>query len=167
MKKSLFLTVGTLLLIFACSKKNSNPDTNVNKKNNAVNLISQAQLGLDSPFIEIDSANKMITSYLNARSGENDLNALIIDAEALRYYLQNTDIKKIKLMFAHKLSYINNGGVNQYGGLNKNSLTLVIAAYDEDNDYVYSNYGKVMDFCEPCPSNCPQSGTAAQNTLPQ
>lgn len=118
--------------------------------------------------IPVDSANKMINSYitsLNGNSGNEYLYSLIADADELREYLNaNGSVKHVKLMFAHTLSYINSG----HGGENCNTkagkLTLIIAGYDASGNYVIGNNG-VMDNLQPCPINCPSTGTASSNTI--
>lgn len=166
MKKSLLFVIAAALLVYACNKKNATVDTNINKPGKKKDYRSFAVMGLDSPFLLPDTANIMIASYLNSiKDNPTQLKALIVDANALRYYLQNEEITHVKLMFAHKKSYINAGYANQPGGLNYNSLTIVIAGFDDDNNYIYSPQGAVMDFCQPCPLQCPTGGTAASDIL--
>ncbi len=129
----------------------------------------------NSAFIPADSANKMILSYLtsiNYQQNDTDLDCLTIDADTMRAYLANTNVKKIKLMFGHTLEYINAGGGNQYCGYQTGALTVIIACYDSMNNYVYyhapqSAVNMVMDHAEPCPSNCARGGSAASNVLIQ
>ncbi len=131
--------------------------------------------GTDSfcTYIPKDSANKMINSYLGSihyPGNDSDLRSLIIDIKQLSEYLKSTGSAgskpaKIKLMFAHSLNYINNGGLNQNCGYQSGDLTLVVALYDSAGNYIYNGGNKVMDHLQPCPSSCPSSGTAASNTL--
>jgi len=128
--------------------------------------------GNSSQMITIDSANKMLQSYLNSinyTGTDTNLTAVIFNADSLRGYLNDTTNGKIafvKLMFAHTLSYINNGGANQNCGYNNNNLTLIVAGYDTLNNYVYYGKGMVLDRGLPCPSNCPPTGTASNYILP-
>jgi len=119
--------------------------------------------------IPIDSANKMITSYLtsiNSAGTDTNLQSLIINADTLRAYLQDTSIKNIKLMFAHTLAYTNSVNKNVYCGYSTKALTLIIVGYDINNNYVYNQQGMVYDNCTACPTHCPESGTAQINVLP-
>jgi hypothetical protein len=170
MKKTIIVTAVATIIVFmiACSKKNATPNSDVKPIRESV--LANAMLGDDSPFIRVDSANKMLNSYLNSISSgthENELHALIIDADALRSYLENTNIKHVKLMFAHRLDYINAGGLNHYAGLSNNALTVVVAGYDNDNNYVCSPAGTYLDNAMPCPYVCPSNGSAASDLLPQ
>ncbi len=126
-------------------------------------------LGVARCLINKDSANKMLNSYitsLNGNPNDSNLYSLIINANAMRNYLNdNPDIKNIKFMFAHTLDYINSGHYGQPAGYKSGALTLVIAGYDSSNNYVYIGADMVMDNLVPCPNNCPPSGTAAQNTF--
>lgn len=117
-------------------------------------------------FIVKDSANKMLNSYLQSTSGEGDaLSSLIFDAEDLRTYLSNTDIRHVKVMFAHTLDYINAGHQGEDAAYRRGELTLIMAGYDEEGNYVYYNGNQVVDHSLPCPTLCPVSGTAANDLL--
>ena len=164
MNKNLLLVMSAVLLIIACSKKNADISPDNNKAQKPCNYSSYATMGLDSPFLPPDTANIMIESYLNAR-GSDDVKSFFVDANALRYYLQNEDITPVSLMMAHKLNYIRTGGEDLYDGLNYESLTIVIAGIDASNNYIYSPQGAVMDFTLPCPVSCISSGTAASDLL--
>lgn len=168
MKKiALLKFVIVLLVIAACTKKSSIKDSNVKPVD--VKTLADYSNGADSPFIDIDSANKMLTSYLNSTATnqyEDELHSLIFDANALRYYLSNTSITEVKFMFAHRLDYINNGNQNTYAGNDYNAITMVIAGVDINGNYVYTTAGTVMDNAKPCPYTCPSTGTASSNLLP-
>ena len=126
-----------------------------------------------STFIPKDSANKMISSYLgsiNYPGNDSDLRSIIIDVKQLADYMKEASsagkCTKIKLMFAHTLKYINNGGKDQNCGYQSGKLTLVLALYDSAGNYIYKNGNCVLDNMQPCPAYCPVTGTAAQNTFP-
>lgn len=162
MKNKMLLIVVTALVVYACNKKNTTVDTNINKPD----YRSFADYGLDSPFLHPDTANVMIQSYLDDRgSNSTQLKSLIVDANALRYYLQNTNITKVKLMFAHKLSYARDYTGEALPDMDYRALTVVIAGIDNNNNYIYSAQGAVLDHCRPCPEDCPTSGTASGDLL--
>ncbi len=120
--------------------------------------------------VPVDTANKMITSYinsLNGNSGNEYLYSLIVDADEMREYLNaNPGVKNVKLMFAHTLEYINSGHSGQNCNTKAGKLTVILAGYDATGNYVIGPNG-VMDHCRPCPTDCPSTGTASNNTLPQ
>lgn len=121
-----------------------------------------------SQFIPIDSANKMLTSYatsINLPANDSDLQSIIFTAESLRQLLSNSNIKNVKLMFAHSLNYINNGGSGINCGYQAGALTLVLAGYDSAGNYQYMPEGLVLETGAPCPSNCPNPGNASSNLL--
>jgi len=125
--------------------------------------------GHGESFISIDSANKMLGSYLGSLDTANDsnLHSLIIDANDLRDYLNSEEglsVSHMKIMFAHKLSYINAGKGNIPCGYKNNGLTVILAGYNSDNNYIYFG-GKIMNMAHPCPMDCPQSGTASSDLL--
>lgn len=123
-----------------------------------------------SSRISVDSANRMLSSYIRSRQSDADLYSLIINADTLRSYLNDTTagvIKEVKLMFAHRMDYINKGNDGIPCGLGNYGLTLIIAGYDENGDYVLINGNSVLDNCAPCPATCPTlSGNASENLLP-
>ncbi len=122
-------------------------------------------------YVAIDSANKMLLSYLHSvdfQNNDTDLRSMVFDAACLRDYLSNANVASVKVMFAHTLDYINNGGQDQPAGYRSGKLTLVIAGYDRSGNYVFSTQGNdkmVLDLAAPCPHNCPQAGTAAADSL--
>lgn len=168
-KRTLVIVFASILVIIAaCTKKNATNNPNVKPTDLNSLMLDSTMTGADSPFIHVDSANKMLNSYLNSVSTAeraDDLHSLIVDAEALRYYLQNTDIKHVKIMLAHRLDYINAGNGNNYAGTDYNALTIIIAGYDQNSNYVYTSAGTVLDNVQPCPHNCIASGTAASDTF--
>lgn len=123
-------------------------------------------------FIPIDSANKMIGSYLNSidvTHNDTDIQSLVIDMDQLMLYQDQTAqsqnrLTHIKLMFAHTLDYINSGHGNQPAGYNSKALTLIIAGYNQNGNYVYLNGNQVLDHSTPCPHNCP-IGQASNSLL--
>ena len=126
--------------------------------------------GDDLSYIPRDSANKMINSYLSSLDSTNDSNlySVIIDADALRDYLtceKGSKISHMKIMFAHKLSYINSGNGGRPCGYNEAGLTFILAGYDEANNYIFMGDNKVMDYGRPCPHDCPSFGTASSNVF--
>jgi hypothetical protein len=167
--KKIAIVIALLITcIVACTKKKNS--VNTEKQLSSKELMNTAILGQDSPFIPVDSANRMLTSYLNSLNDEgheNDVHSLIVDANALRAYLQNQDITHVKLMFAHRLDYINNGGKDQYSGMTNNAITIIVGGYNDQNNYVSSPAGSYLDNMQPCPYNCPQNGSAAYDILPQ
>lgn len=111
--------------------------------------------------IPVDSANKMLGSYLNSIGyidNDSTLRSLSFDADVLRSYLTanpgGLNITNIKVMFAHTLDYINegHGGVN--AGYRSGALTLVMAGYDSEGNYILFN-NAIVDNAIPCPVNCP------------
>lgn len=113
-------------------------------------------------FIPMDSANKMLGSYLNSinySSNDTDLQSLVIDVHQLRAYIDSMpgsdSISQLKLMFAHTLAYTNSSGVNTNAGYKSNALTIIIAAISAQGNYILFQNNKVMDYASPCPPICP------------
>lgn len=122
-------------------------------------------------FIGLDTANRMISSYLNsinAGINDTDLRSLIINADEMRTYLEDTTIREFKIMLAHTQAYINSGKQNQNAGYRSNALTFIIAGINRFGDYVFfeeDNQSKVLDRGRHCPANCP-AGNAASPIFP-
>jgi len=168
-RRSIIAVVCFGIVIAACRKEN--PGAPAEQKSTPVpqfayRLPASLQETEYSKFIPIDSANKMIGSYLysiNSSYNDSGLRSFTINADSLRSYLDNGDVNNIKLIFAHTLNYINAGydGVNS--GLESGALTIIIAGYDNSGNYVYKN-GMVLDHLKPCPYTCP-SGQATNDYL--
>jgi len=142
------------------------------KGGNAVKPLCRPHMVTDGPysqFISLDSANKMLTSYLasiNAPANDSDLRAVIFNADSLRNYLADTSIKNIKIMLSHTLNYVNNGGSGQNCGYQSGEFTFILAGYNRLGNYVYYPLNTVLESGVPCPYHCPAVGTAANALLP-
>jgi len=146
------------------SSSNNTTDSTINNNRQGV----YSALTESAPII-IDTANKMLGSYLlsvNVGGTDTNLRSLIVNADTLRTYLQDTSIRHLKLMFAHTLTYINGRGKDHNCGYNNADLTMIIVGYNSSNNYVYNQQGLVYDNCVPCPTNCPISGTASEDIFP-
>jgi hypothetical protein len=128
----------------------------------------------DRPYskpIVIDSANRMIQSYLTSIHPDvntDEIKSLSFDADLLREYLNDSSkgkIKHMKFMYAHSLSYINAGHFGQRPDSNSNALTLVLIGYGEDGNYIFYDNNYALDFCQPCPRECPGIGSASGDLL--
>lgn len=120
-------------------------------------------------YVERDSANKMIGSYLASLppqdSSKPDLHALILDAEVIRDYLNDTSIKSLKLMFAHTLDYINAGNQGVPAGYQSGAFTMVMLGFNAEGNYIYLPGKQAFNRWVPCPLNCPDEGDAASDYL--
>ncbi|MBS1689379.1 MAG: hypothetical protein JSS96_11685 [Bacteroidetes bacterium] len=175
MKKVIvFITVIVSITVIACSKKNQT-EPSVSKGLTVKPNISVRSLNLpdetgSSRFIPKDSANRMIQSYLtsiNYQQNDTDLRCLIVNADSLRKYLNDTSrgrITNVKLILAHTLAYVNAGGYGINAGYQTGAVTIIIAGYDQNNNYIYANSNMVLDHLSPCPYACP-SGAAGGNML--
>lgn len=122
-------------------------------------------------FIPKEMANRMIQSYLksvaNTPAAEGqDAYSFLMDAEELRTYLANTNIKGIKIMLAHTMDYINSGKEGIPAGYKAGALTIVIAGYDANGNYVYAPGQKVPDTVKPNPPYSTGTGNAENPLLP-
>ena len=122
--------------------------------------------------IPIDSANKMIGSYLNSINyiaNDSDVRSFTLNASLLRMYLDSitggSKITGLKVMLGHRLDYINLGNVNKNCGYSNKGLTLVLAGFTATGDYVFYNNNLVIDNSMACPTNCPP-GVAGDPLLP-
>ena len=151
-----------LIGILACTTqacKNSSEQDRQNGDSPQTNLQTKVESAY-SQFIPVDSANKMVASYLTSidyTNNDTDLQSLIISADQLEQYINQTpgDIAYFKLMLAHRLDYINAGNDGVYDGYNRNALTIVIAGYNNNGDAIYFDDGFVLDYSSPCPPGCP------------
>ncbi|ANI88844.1 hypothetical protein A9P82_05800 [Arachidicoccus ginsenosidimutans] len=104
-------------------------------------------------------ANRMISAYLaNAANGAT--HSLFIDADTLRHYLNNKNIRALKFFLARPVDE-----QSRRATADSNRLTLVIAGIDADEHYVLTGNGDVYNEVSPCPTECPP-GDAGSDLLP-
>ncbi len=165
----LLFIAGTLFTASCCQHGPANCSANENVMER--NKGNGHKGGETSQFIPVDSANKMINSYLmsiNGYASDTALDCIIVDADMLRAYLDdscNGKIAKVKLMLAHTLDYINNGNAGVYCGYQPGALTLLIAGYDAQGNYIVASGNTLLDHGMPCPAYCPRSGNASNNMI--
>jgi len=178
MKNKLVIALCLGAAIVACNKDKDNsvvtPVSTTTTTNNQkaatnphnVSRFTDTTTTVYSSFIAPGTANIMISSYLTSiNSGENDsdVTSFSYNADSLRAYLANPAVTSVKLMFAHTMAYINAGNMGVYAGYQSGAMTIVIAAYDVNGNYIYYG-GNVLDHGCPCPYTCP-TGAAGNNLL--
>lgn len=166
MQGKFFPLMISILLLISCSKETETLNLEQQNQNTAPtpkwkNPTSFMRVGsMYSMPISIDTANKMINSYLasvNYPTNDNSLRSLSFDADSLRAYLAQDNIKTIKFMLAHRLDYINSGNFGTNTGSSLNGLTLVIVGMNDNDNYVYNEQNQVYDNLAPCPYTCDNS----------
>lgn len=165
MKKTLLVLTAACALA-SCQtqeKKEVKPQTNAG---------SSKVMDEQSSFISIDSANKMISSYINSidyKHNDSDVQSITYNARDLRKMLDSMvaseTVTEVQIKLAHTLSYINDGHANQPAGYNKDALTFVLVGINAQGDYVNAGTA-VVDFGRPCPSHC-LPGTASNPLIVQ
>ena len=130
-----------------------------------INVGSSKVMDEQSSFISIDSANKMISSYINSidyKHNDSDLVSVRVNAQDLRKMLDSMiaseTVTEVQIKLAHTLSYINDGHANQPAGYNKDALTFVLIGINAQGDYVNAGTA-IINHAIPCPSHC-LSGSA-------
>ncbi|GAB3910478.1 hypothetical protein [Mucilaginibacter boryungensis] len=166
MKRTL-LALLALPVLASCTTSNANPGPVIKQGLKTTG----ATYGFPD-IIPVDSANKMIGSYLNSinyTGNDSDVRAFTLNASLLRLYLDSlsgsSTITGLKVFLAHRLSYVNSGHANKNCGYSNNGLTLILAGYTSSGEYVYYTNNLVIDNSMACPTNCPP-GTAGNPLLP-
>lgn len=171
MNSKFYIVLCLALVMLACNKDNS--QVTPTRQNTYVAPHTAARdSGATSLFITKEDANRMIGSYITsiapppggAGAGAPDVKSFSVDADELRAYLADPTVKNVKLMFAHTMEYIDAGNEGKPAGYQSGALTIVLAAYDADGNYVYHNTNYVLDHCIPCPTSCP-TGAAGSELL--
>lgn len=176
MKSMLFIFLLIASLPFTCSRK-----IGTTMPKNFMWL--GPQVGVHTPAadefssgIPIDTANRMIESYLhgiNYQVNTNEIRSWTFSADTLRRFLQEGNGKKIvrlKLMLAHSLAYIHGGHEGERPPINTHALTLIVVGIDENNNYIYNPEGEAYEHAFPCPPRClgrdslTATGTLVQTT---
>ncbi|SFH37783.1 hypothetical protein [Pedobacter insulae] len=145
MKRHIYFIL-TLSVCYACTTKQDSTDKQ------HVNSVTP----IDSFFVPVDTADEMTSSYIASLGGDadTDLNYWTVDADALRDYLTNTDIKKMKISLAHTTEYINNGNYGVPAGYSPAALTIIMTGVNNDGGTVNYNSTWAMDRAKPCPPVC-------------
>lgn len=172
MNSKFYVILCLAVTMLACNKDSSEvAPTHQNNYKAAHTAAKDPDPAANSLFISTDDANQMIGSYLSSISspstgvdGTGNVKSFSIDADSLRAYLSDPKVKNVKLMLAHTKDYIDAGNTGKYAGYQSGALTIVVAAYDEDGNYIYHNGSYVLDHCMPCPSSCPV-GAAGSDLL--
>lgn len=165
MKRTPLISAFMFISILGCTKDDMNYASNVQStKTGTASPVPKAAMRYTgtnySQPITVAQANLMIESYLKSIDYENNdstIRSFTFDADTLRAYLANNDIKTIKLMFAHKKSYLDAGNTNVKCDMKASSLTMVIVGLDNDDDYILNAQNMVYDNMLPCPANCPNN----------
>jgi len=164
MKMTKFLSLLICLAIAACNT------TTDEHKQSIVTAMNTSTDGYSKP-ISMDTANRMIGSYLNGINytvNTNETRSLIYDADVLRDYLNSNpgkSIQQVKFMLAHTQEYTYSTNEGKRPDSNSNALTMIIVGVSANGDYLFMNGNQVMDFCLLCPANCLNTGTAASDIL--
>ncbi len=165
--------LSALLVLFAACNPGqpSSEDKETVQATTSINPLYYSDDRRHSKPIPIDTANKMIQSYLtsvNPAANPYETRSLIFQADILRDYLSDSShgkIEHLKMVLAHRLSYINAGHFGQRPDSNSEALTLVLVGYGENGNYIYFDGDKALNVCQPCPRECPEAGTAASDLL--
>ena len=179
MNRKILLTLSLLILVLACNKEkqevvpSTSSATQAAGSGEPIRHIT-AKCGDStgwSPFITLDVANQMISSYLysiqndpNMSLNAPDVKGFTMNADSLRAYLQNSQVTNIKIIFAHTMSYINKGNYGVYAGYQAGAMTIIIAGYDVNGNYVYYSPGAPQPANSPYANQLNATGTLSLDT---
>lgn len=169
----------TLFFLLSCSKNEQKAPRYVTgiasassqEQNSNSSKMQRTYSSLNGHALPPDIANRMIKSYLNSigyPDNQSTIRSWTLDAEALRSFIcegNGSKMSKIKVMLAHTMEYIQAGNERKAGMDKADALTLVFVGVDEENNYIYSPEGDVLDHCFPCPTQCLGSGEVANDLL--
>lgn len=108
--------------------------------------------------VTVETANGYIEDFIAKYfdTGKVPVKSMIMGADLLRNYLNDNNIENVKFMLGEKTVDVN--------GTPTKTLTLVVAGYDSNGNYVLDN-GMVPDHSTPCPTACPTVGNAANDLI--
>ena len=168
--KSAILSVAaavTICLFAACNRQaNSDPQsdtTPVTVPNKELSKANARQVGAGySQPISLDTANRMISSYLrsvNYPVVDTAVRSLAFNADTIRAYLADPRITSLEFVLAHQQSYLN-GGLDRFGkniGMRPGALTIIAVGIDDNGNVVRNSSNGVYEHALPCPNNCPNN----------
>ncbi len=152
-------------MVMSCSRQANNepgagtattvvPNTAINT--NRARLVSSEF----SQPISLDTANKMIASYVSSVGypyRDTAVRSLAFNADTMRAYLADSRITSLEFVLAHQLSYLN-GGTNRFGkniGMKPGAITIIAVGYDNNGNVIRNSSNGVYEHAMPCPTNCP------------
>jgi len=160
----LFLSAVAFCMVLSCNRQaNTDPgaDATPVKATSGVSNSNSRIVGAEfSQPISLDTANRMITSYLNSVNYpqmDTAVRSLAFNADTLRSYLNDARITSLEFVLAHQLSYLN-GGSNRFGkniGMKPGALTIIAVGLDNNGAVVRNSSNGVYEHAMPCPTNCP------------
>lgn len=170
MKQTILLASAALAFAFtACNRQEAaDPGANAVKTyapnttvmHNAGRLVGDGF----SKSIGIDTANRMIASYLESVGypyADTSIRSLAFNADTLRAYLANPNITDVKLYLAHQITWLD-GGPNRYGkniGTQPGKLTVILVGLDNNGAVVRNSANGVYEHALPCPTSCGSSAS--------
>lgn len=176
MKQALLIATAALALsVTACNRHQASVDPGANSvKTYTTNsgpgvahiaggrLVSQGY----SKSIAIDSANKMIGSYVSSVGYpyyDTAVRVLMFDADTIKKYLQqNNNVSTLAFYIGHQLGWLN-ASTGNYGkniGLQPGKITVICVGLDDDGAVVRNSSNGVYEHAMPCPSNCPPAASS-------
>lgn len=148
MIKSIYL-FASLSIIIACNGEQG-------QKSTSKKQTGSTPIETDTFFIQVDTADEMRSSYLQSISTDTParLQSWNIDADALRAYLADGNIKEVNIALAHTMEYIDNGHYGIPAGLSPEALTIVVRGVAANGNLINYNTSYVLDRAKPCPPIC-------------
>lgn len=165
MKQTILLASAALALAFtACNRQEATTPGASGVKtftpNSGVTHTSGRLVGEGfSTSVPLDTANKMIGSYLSSVGypyADTTIRSLAFNADTLRAYLSNTNITDVKLYLAHQITWLD-GAANRYGknvGMQPGKLTVIFVGLDNNGHVVKNSSNGVYEHALPCPTSC-------------
>ena len=171
--KSVLLSVTAavaICLMSACNRQSAtdpqSDSTPVTVPNKSLTKINARQVGgLYSQPISLDTANRMISSYLqsvNYPVVDTAVRSLAFNADTLRAYLADSRITSVEFVLAHQLSYLN-GGSDRFGkniGMKPGAITIIAVGVDDNGNVIRNSSNGVYEHALPCPNSCPNTNDA-------
>lgn len=108
--------------------------------------------------ISVSTANGYIQDFIEHYfdTGKVPVKSMIMDADLIRNYLSNEEIRNVKFMLGERTV--------DHNGAPTPTLTIIVTGYDSDGNYITNN-GMVPDHTAPCPHLCPTIGDAANDFI--
>ena len=165
----LFLSAVVFCMVVSCNRQavtDPGADSTPVKASSSVPNSKSRIVGAEySQPISLDTANRMISSYLNSvnyPAVDTAVRSLAFNADTLRSYLSDSRITSLEFVLAHQLSYIN-GGSNRFGkniGMKPGALTVIAVGLDNNGAVIRNSSNGVYEHAMPCPTNCPNIADA-------
>ena len=148
-KVSAYITTVLIACIAASCSKTAEQKAKTDTTKNTAKTLQNYRHNI-APTLAYTMAASYVQSLDSPTVGTR---ALAFDADEVRAYLCDTNIKQLQVILVHQQDWAE----NHYGERNEKKISVVLAGLDQSNAVITNQTGNLMDYADMCPSHCSTS----------